>query len=164
MQLRERALALAPEKNPALWTIINGVLFLWSAVLVYEIVATEGPLERPYGEHLYLIWNFGSTVMWCCEIGLHVWYHYPLFSWLDGLQLVVAFYFLFDSILLFARWANPEKEIDDELVDVGITSLAYLAILIYTANLWRQKARGEQVETEDEQETSFVNMDTREVI
>lgn len=138
--LKEGATACVPENNPSFWTLVNFILCLWSIVLVYEILGTEGPLERRYGQQLYLIWNFGSTIAWCFEIGLTVWHHHVTPSrspiWSDRLQLGLAVYFLIDSILLFKKWTNPDKKIDDELIDVIINSLSYLAILISTAKMW----------------------------
>ena len=137
-KIRDAALHLVPAKNPSFWTYVNAILCIWSVVLVYMILVTaEGVVERRFGEQLYLIWNFATTAVWCLEIGLTVWYHYPQIStWSERIQLAVAVYFLFDSIQLFRKWLNPEKDIDEELLDVLISSFSYLWVLVETARMW----------------------------
>ena len=95
---QSRAGAFAPEQHPFTWTLVNAVLFVWSATILFEILSSwEGPLTRRYGQRLYLVWNFFTTVVWCLEAGLIVCYHRAVASKVDVIQLVVAAYFLVDS-------------------------------------------------------------------
>lgn len=57
----------SPIENPKLWNGINAVCCLWSFVLLVEFVFFETPIEeREYGVELYLVWNFGTTLVSSC--------------------------------------------------------------------------------------------------
>jgi len=55
----------APQHAVYSWLIINSILFVWSTVLAVQIL--NDTIER---DHLYLVWNFGTTIVWCIEVGL----------------------------------------------------------------------------------------------
>lgn len=130
---------LVPEKNPALWNAINSICFIWSFLLLWEILGvSNNVIEHLLSEQMYLVWNFGTTVLWCTETGSTVWYHgYSASKTSDRIQLGLAIYFLVDSIHLFYKWQNPELDVEEELFDVVIGTISFLGMLLYsTRALW----------------------------
>lgn len=66
-----------PDQSPLAWTCINLFCLVWSLILVFDIFLVEEDLEdRPGAAAMYLVWNFGTTAVWCVEVGLQqVGYH-----------------------------------------------------------------------------------------
>jgi hypothetical protein len=125
------------------WYRINILCFIVSLLVGIDlIVATKTLSERPFAISFYLVYSFGTTIIWCLEIGWNVaWklHQRPeetrskwLFSkfFIEGL---VAVYFLWDSGNLVYEWHVLGEEINaDELLDVGINLLAYLWLIVVT--------------------------------
>ena len=124
---------LAPANSPSLWLCINFVCCLWSVLLVVSILSTMSPLNRLEGTQLYFIWNFGTTLVWCIEAGLNGYYarQHQLsntnsrFPWTSVLEVALAIYFTADSIHLFRKWLKPDQDIEGELADTIVSTLAY---------------------------------------
>ncbi len=66
-----------PSQSPQTWIVINTVCFVYSLVLsIYIVKALRDSGERPSVGALYLIWNFGTTIVWCFEAGLETRWNY----------------------------------------------------------------------------------------
>ena len=155
------------------WTVINAILCVWSLLLLYQILWTsQSPTDRLYGERLYLIWNFGTTLVWCLEVGWTMRIKSQdnnddnrnrrqdgraasaaattTWSWcpsLDCIQLLIAIYFLLDSLHLLIKW-KVKGDIDEELFDVIISSVAYLGQLVHTGRSWYRGQKEEEEEVD----------------
>jgi hypothetical protein len=126
-----------PEFNPFPWIVINALCCAWSVWLIYALHDTDTPRERILGTHLYLIWNFVTTIMWCVEVGLIVSYSSP--SWVRKVELVLAFYFMIEALQVAKDWKEPDNQIWLEYFDLSLNSLAYLFELYMSMkHLYRQ--------------------------
>lgn len=65
-------------------------------------------------------------------------------SWVHRIELVIAFYFMIDSIDMLYHWQVPDDDIKAELLDVTICALAYFFELIVTIRAYRKRRRAEQ--------------------
>jgi hypothetical protein len=136
---------LVPINSPAPWIAINSACCLGSVYLIHQVLHTAGPIERPYGTQLYIAWNTVTTLFWLVEVGLTVWYNPVMSSWVHRFELVIAFYFMVDSIRMIRQWREPDDNVKAELIDVTICALAYFFELIVTIRAYRrQRAEQEQ--------------------
>ena len=129
---------LVPINSPAPWIAINSVCCIGSVVLIRQVLRTAGPVERPYGTQEYITWNLITTFFWITEIGLTVWFNPVMSSWVHRIELVIAFYFMIDSIDMLYHWQIPDEDIKAELLDVTICALAYFFELIVTIRAYRR--------------------------
>jgi hypothetical protein len=130
---------LVPINSPAPWIAINSVCCLISVFLIHQVLRSAGPIERPYGTQEYITWNLVTTSFWVIEVGLTVWYDPRMSSWVHRIELVIAFYFMIDSIDMLYHWQVPDEEIGAELLDVTICALAYAFELIVTIRAYRKR-------------------------
>jgi hypothetical protein len=144
---------LVPINSPAPWIAINSACCLGSVFLIHQVLHTAGPIERPYGTQLYIAWNTVTTLFWLVEVGLTVWYDPKMSSWVHRIELVIAFYFMVDSIRMLHQWQEPDENIQAELIDVTICALAYFFELIVTIRAYRKR------KAEQEQEACVVDDD-----
>jgi hypothetical protein len=135
---------IVPINSPAPWIAINSVCCLGSVFLIRQVLRTAGPVERRYGTQEYITWNLVTTFFWVTEIGLTVWYNPVMSSWVHRIELVIAFYFMIDSIDMLYHWQIPDDDIKAELLDVTICALAYFFELIVTIRAYRRLLRSEQ--------------------
>ena len=165
MKNRRITQLIVPETNPLAWTVINCLVFLWSTVVLVLITTTsEGVIQRRYGEQMYISWNFGTTTIWCLEIGLMVWFHGQASTWEQRIELLLAVYFLFDSVHLFVKWRNPKEDLEEEFFDVLINDIAFLWIHLSTLHRFcsrsrpaqKQQERDGHAKEEQEQESQIV--------
>jgi len=146
----------APTNAPYSWLIVNGVILLWSTLLVLEIAIDSDlhPLEQT---HLYLIWNFGTTFCWCIEVALTALANEQEakttngatdHAWATVLELVLAIYCIIDSIRLFRKWRRADGDIVGELMDATINMLGYgyLVVKAQPLSLFRSKMRNQKYE------------------
>jgi len=67
-----------PEINPSVWLCINVVCAVASLValagLVVLLVTKDDLSNWPTASAFYLAWDFGTTLVWCAEVGLTVAY------------------------------------------------------------------------------------------
>ena len=110
------------------WCCMNLMCCVWSILLVLEIVWTIQPLDRLEGTHAYLVWCFGTTIIWCIEVGVKIWVpsasttasrFATVMLWIEA---ALAVYFLIDCALLFRQWNRAEDEIEGELIEVSLTA------------------------------------------
>jgi hypothetical protein len=130
---------LVPINSPAPWIAINSMCCVGSVFLIHQVPRTAGPVERPYGTQEYITWNLVTTSFWVIEVGLTVWYDPRMSSWVHRLELVIAFYFMIDSIDMLYHWQVPDDDIKAELLDVTICALAYFFELIVTIRAYRKR-------------------------
>jgi hypothetical protein len=123
---------LVPINSPAPWVAINLACCLGSCFLIHQVLHTTGPVERRYGTELYIAWNVVTTFFWVIEVGLIVWFDPVMSSWIHRIELVIAFYFMADSIDMLLKWGEPDEDIKAELIDVTICALAYFFELTVT--------------------------------
>jgi uncharacterized membrane-anchored protein YitT (DUF2179 family) len=119
----------SPHQQPKIWLLINVFILIWSTILFIEFIDVVGTLnedaendEKTYAELQYLIWNFGTCLLWVIEVGLNI------FDFIDSkeelgensllqhtdrsitnntqnetlplwFELSLAFYFLIDSVV-----------------------------------------------------------------
>jgi len=137
-------LAIAPQKSPLLWFRVNSTLFVWSVLLLIELLFTEAPLERLEGTRAYLAWNFVTTLVWFGEVGLKCYYindsiirdgwtqlHQIIFLQTRQdietfVELMLAIYYLIDSAKVFRSWHKADIDLSGELFDAILNSLSYL--------------------------------------
>jgi hypothetical protein len=142
----------APSRAPLKWLAVNLVCWVASLVLLAHLLLSlllwevEGDASlKPVAASLYLIWNFSTTVVWCVESGLkfleqqHVLAptsrpsssSQPLGSgWALRLEVAVAIYFLADSIHLLIQWRLRDDDLEANLLEASVSSLAYLWVSV----------------------------------
>lgn len=142
---------LAPINSPMLWEFINAILFAWSFLLTLEIsnaVIGESLNHSLEESHWYLIWNFGSTIIWCLEVTLTAlvradegenWQD----SYLILCELVLAIYFTCDSIRLYRKWREESGDLEGELFDAILNTIGYFYLLLkagaFNRFVWRKR-------------------------
>mmetsp|Transcript_63206 Transcript_63206/g.100347 ORF Transcript_63206/g.100347 Transcript_63206/m.100347 type:complete len:156 (+) Transcript_63206:23-490(+) len=116
-------LALVPEKNPGLWVTVNLVMLIWSGFMLVTIFFDA---KREFREEFYLSWSFATTAVWVAEVMLEVWYHKSASSCRQIFELLVAAYLTYASaVTLWKKWTHPGKDVDEELTDAIISTIAY---------------------------------------
>mmetsp|Transcript_9938 Transcript_9938/g.12520 ORF Transcript_9938/g.12520 Transcript_9938/m.12520 type:complete len:176 (-) Transcript_9938:118-645(-) len=135
-----------PSQSPETWIVINTVCFIYSLLLSFYIVQALGDLgERPSAQASYIIWNFGTTLVWCFEAGIESWWNYRMIvvqrqndsqkiSWWRAatssgnianlIELLVAVYFSIGSAVLLWKWAITGENLNERLLDV-VTNLVF---------------------------------------
>ena len=126
-------LSLAPEVNPVGWLTVNLIcLGAGLVALVDNLEATEDLSERPTATALYLVFNFGTTIVWLAEVGLSL---YLLQSREEArlatsgskiIELPVATYMTANSLDLLWQWKIQKKHIEEQLFDIIISVLSYI--------------------------------------
>jgi hypothetical protein len=128
------------------WTILNLIAFTASAFLAVDLVAASSAgMDRRGAAAFYLVWNFGTTILWISEVS------YRAFEWrkaartdessnnlnLSSVALIVewslAILFTFDSIHVLIKWKLRKEDIDADMVEVVLNTLgyAYLSIAMF---------------------------------
>ena len=67
---------LSPSHAVKSWLIIDSIIVLWSILLLLELWDTLTPNLRLKGERAYLVYNFGTTLIWVIACDLHLLDHY----------------------------------------------------------------------------------------
>ena len=76
---------------------------------------------------MYLFWSFATTCVWVLEVGLSVLYVGKQSSWREAAELIVAAYLTYESaMVMWKHWCRPDKQVEGEVVDVGLNVAAYL--------------------------------------
>ena len=145
----------SPHQQPKIWLLINGLILIWSTILFIDVVGTLNEDaendEKTYAELQYLIWNFGTCLLWVIEVGLNI------FDFIDSkeelgensllqhtdrsitnntqnetlplwIELSLAFYFLIDSVGIVFHLTRKEvhNSAKGMFFDVVVAILAYL--------------------------------------
>ena len=138
--------ASAEMRSPYFWLSANSLCLLLS--LLDIVLIALGP-DRP-GDHFarqfYLVYNFLTSMIWCLDIGCGVFGNVR-----EDLnredssekeskrrkitaygELIVAVYFLLDSLVVVIKWNMPKHDhTDGMLIDCIINAFAY-AFATYT--------------------------------
>ena len=61
----------SPHRQPHLWLLLNFIILIWSVVLLIRFVGSQRE-EKIYVELQYLIYNFGTCLVWVVEVGLNI--------------------------------------------------------------------------------------------
>jgi hypothetical protein len=114
-------LANSPRGNPHLWHAINGTCLLASLWLLVELLYYNAPDREDETYRLvpfYAMYNFITTILWCIEDGLCLFYEWTMLRTssssrhrrmnmamllVHGVLLIAALHFLITSILFFAE-------------------------------------------------------------
>lgn len=136
-----------------IWCWINIACCIWSILLTIEILYTVNPLYEREGSQEYLIWSFGTTAIWCVEIGCNVYEKVVIekekIGYVNIIEGILALYFLGESIDILWTWNNPEADFWGELLEAALNVAGY-AYLAYTTADCYGPARREQVDDDEE--------------
>jgi len=136
----------SPNHHPKAWFAVNLICAAASlALLLCLLWAVDDPLAmRPVAAALYLIYSFGTTVIWCVEIGLTAWDNTATsatgsLSWEIRIELALAVYFLVDSLQLLYEWRLLEQDPTINLVEAIFNFAGYLYVAFTCWRLYRQR-------------------------
>ena len=144
--VRQRIIACAPERYPFGWLMVNLVCLVATSVTLGDmLIATDDLSERPRAAALYLVWNFGTTIIWLVEVGLSIALlqsreQERRVSWEKPVELILAIYFTFDSLHLLWKWKVQKQDIEEELFDVSVNLLGFLFISYDTYTTYRKES------------------------
>jgi len=138
----------APLKARKSWILINAICLVWSSLLCFQILYEPGPLERLAGTHAYLIWCCITTIVWVAEASLTFLEMRQSTNNQNGLctgsclsfksaeeigmivELLIAVYFLADSVKVFWIWHTADENTEGEFLDAIIGVVCYAAQFI----------------------------------
>jgi hypothetical protein len=102
---------MAPESSSisaVVWTILNLIAFGASAFLAIDlVVASDNVMERRGAVAFYLVWDFGTTVLWVAEVSFRA-----------------------------LAWRKAGRE-NDSVNDVNLSSIALIVELVTCDFLYR---------------------------
>lgn len=152
----------APEKSPVKWLIVNSICFLSSLILFIEFLyssvlskingneTNEGEDVSLKIEELYIVWVFLTTAIWCVEACLNAAlekYEKRGIQKSTVVELVLAAYFLLDSLVLLFQWKlQGSKEHDNgglrvsEWLDALGNSLIYFYMMFLNWNSYKKNS------------------------
>lgn len=81
--MRSLLQACSPHHHPHRWLFVNGAIILWSAILLIRIcnsAESKDADEKSSVEFNYLIYNFGTCIVWLIEVSLNVLDHKGYFD------------------------------------------------------------------------------------
>ncbi len=164
----------SPHRNPGSWLFINVAVLIWSIRLILVIVATQNDNnesdEKTSAQLEYLIYNFGTCIIWVLEAGLNLFDHIDTKQ--DGakssllqddeyvtdasetkplwVEFFIAVYFVFDSSsVVFDLSRNEIHKLSKGMLgDVLLNMLAYFYIVYRQFIDWR-KTNLDQTEQTD---------------
>lgn len=146
----------SPPKAPKTWLFINIVCAIWSILLFIEILYTLGPLERLEGTQAYLIYSFGTTTVWVIQVTLTCIHQQSILLESDDtnsnspnqtntsylifrmiylqtsgdyeiwMELILAVYFLFDSLSSFVEWKKADLDVTSQGLDAFVNFAGYI--------------------------------------
>ena len=132
-----------PRLSPTRWFIINECLLFYTlAQFSIIVMSVKDSGTKPTVAASYILWNFSTTIVWCFESGLESWWiiRTGALSMVDPenekdlssitvlaylIELSVAFYFLFDSIIFLLEWQVTTQDKTSSLFDVALNSAIY---------------------------------------
>jgi hypothetical protein len=130
-----------PSLSPTRWFIINECLLFYTlAQFSIIVMSVKDSGAKPTVAASYILWNFSTTIVWCFESGLESWWiiRTGALSMVDPekdlssitvlayiIELSVALYFLFDSIIFLLEWQVTTQDKTSSLFDVTLNSAIY---------------------------------------
>ena len=142
-ELKQRLIACAPERYPLGWLGVNVTCLLATTVVLVDVlIATDDLAERPTAAALYLVWNFGTTLVWLAEVGLSVALLQSreterIMTWEKPVELLLAIYLSCDSLHLLWKSKVKRQDIEEELFDVSVNLLSFVFISYDTYNTYQ---------------------------
>lgn len=127
-----------PSLNPQRWLVMNVILVWFSSIILIIEIENPGENGLSLAAESYIIYNFGTTIIWCFEAGFESWWSIrtrtmsqkDLFTWkvfFIVAEVVVAVFFLVDSCVLFWKW----KIVGFDIVSSSYDILANLIFYLY---------------------------------
>jgi len=145
--------AWSPQQSPLGWAVINAVCFLASVTLLIDVFIAQADLsERPVARAAYLVWNFGTTLVWLVEVSLSV--NLSRLRWEHYVEIFLAAYFTVDSFHLLYKWKIRKQDIDEELWDVLINVAVYAVASERVYSIYKRESQ--QQETQSTEATPLV--------
>lgn len=145
---------------------MNWIAFIASAFLAVDLISASGNgMERKGAAAFYLVWNFGSTVLWVSEVSVEsvAWMKNNNSIWTTGYdesrsrlnvsttaligELLLAIWFTIDSIRLLFKWKLKKEDIDADMVEVILTTFAYAYMSIVTSREYYSKTNAQGLYT-----------------
>jgi len=144
----------APEKSPLHWAVINAICFLSCMAVLFDIFMAEDHLiKRPFVRASYIVWNFGTTVVWLFETSFTVIHQIPRpLTWEHVIEIFLAVYFLVDSLEMLYEWQVKHGKLEEELHDVCINGGAYLYELVECVRIYSARSSFTEIESNDTEE------------
>jgi len=140
---------------------VNSLCLLASVVLFMLItIAEEESRGKNFATRCYLFYDFITTLVWCVEIGLMVWYHGNASNWESRIELLLAGYFASESSYALHRSKVKKQDLNTIFITVVLSLLSYLYVLSLTI---KKYARLNGFVELDEQEDLIFEEDSYEV-
>lgn len=121
-------LYIVPERNPRTWTAVNFIVFVWSLIVLFPILAQHRTAQEKMVQRqslLYRSWNVTTTLMWLLEIGLTVWFRQEASTWVEWIELILALFFSAETIVTVIIF-KCTTHLKEQLSNVIITMVAYI--------------------------------------
>lgn len=124
------------------WTVVNVLVVLCSTNLFIDILyAEDDRSERPGAMAEYLLYNFGTSMIWVVEVSLEAYEQSQQNTHLSGArkflaEWIVALYFVGDSLNLLFEWKiRKVTDLSENSFEalVGILFYSYLSVSTYNA-------------------------------
>lgn len=120
---------IAPEVNPMVWLIINSYcLALSYMMLLILIQAPDGSVLWKIASGQYFEYNFVTTIIWCIEIGVTMWYDrimHNTFTSGQVIEFLFAVYFIWDCIDQYMKHKNGEQNKFEDILSLLFNIIVY---------------------------------------
>lgn len=134
----------APGQKPFHWCLLNALLAIWSLYIFIDAFFEK----HKDAQAMYLLWSFGTTVVWLVE---------AILSWntvavnkMEWLVIIVALISTIDSLRLLIRWRlhvkHPEEKLTIEMAEVILNFVAFTISAVYYA---REAYKGQEFVQEE---------------
>lgn len=155
---------MTPKRRPRLWIAINSLALIASILLLGITIYTDDDSRAvELADQYYLVYNFGTTIIWCLESALSAFAvvvpnsnnrriesgtsetnesaapddkKKRFQSLLVIAQFALAFYFVGESIVLLWRWKWEQEDIGIIFSVVVLNCVAYSIALASTVKLY----------------------------
>ena len=130
-----------PEANPLVWLGVNAVC-LFGSVVVLALALSRDKKGHHVARQSYLAYNLLTSLVWWTEVSL------PVISrgltalrgiWAK-IELLVALYFLVDSVIVVNAWRLKKDHTASMVEDTAVNLAAYLYMVVLTGRtLWKRR-------------------------
>jgi hypothetical protein len=153
-------LRLVPERSPRLWSIIDHILAVTGCFLIIDLcVAQVQVSERRFAAAYYLIFSFGTCLMWLLQCSLsYIYQRYYDYDtgrlrrnpntssittmWYTKLELLIALYFVTTTGISLYKWKIHHGNLVEDatkLWEVALDTLFYVYLVIRSWTCSRSK-------------------------
>jgi hypothetical protein len=125
--------SLTPSSHPLIWAFVNGVCLTISALLLcIDLYAEEYSKAIKLADKSFIVYDFGTTAVWCVEISLKALFPEQESRSMSLLlfELVLAVYFVEDTATVLYKWQWKNQEIEIILINVIVNLVGYLVEFI----------------------------------